>query len=386
MTTNAKGFNENLLTFLRMKNFRAFESLGLEFAPITIFVGPNNAGKSSILSALRVLSQTVQSVDWNVPLLLGDFGTFRDVVFGNNANKTLGLRLGMRIGARQHSFEVNFKYRAQRREIIQQNFTAYDNDDPVVRTTYSRARERQTIRTAGLGTEQTRPLKVSFFHFLPRLVNLDYDLAGNRAKRRISLPNAARLRDTDEFIAEATRKLQALQYLGPNREAPLRSYLFSGERPSTVSPGGKGAMDMLMADVFTRGTRKGALSRSVQFWLAKAEIASSLQIHALSDRQFDVRLKHPITGELENLADVGYGVSQVLPVLIAGYNLGSGATFMVEQPELHLHPKAQSELGDFFCSLYKKGVQSVVETHSEHLILRLQRHIAAGTMLLVIES
>lgn len=52
--------------------------------------------------------------------------------------------------------------------------------------------------------------------------------------------------------------------------------------------------------------------------------------------------------------------------------------FLLEQPELHLHPKAQAELGDFFADLYDSSVQTIIETHSEHLILRLQQHVAAG--------
>ena len=69
-------------------------------------------------------------------------------------------------------------------------------------------------------------------------------------------------------------------------------------------------------------------------------MASALEAHALSERQYDIKFQHPVTREVENLADVGFGVSQVLPVLVAGYNMQSGSVFMVEQPEFHLHPRA----------------------------------------------
>ena len=51
---------------------------------------------------------------------------------------------------------------------------------------------------------------------------------------------------------------------------------------------------------------------------------------------------------------------------------------MIEQPEIHLHPRAQAELGRFFATLYQRSVQSIIETHSEHLILRLQQYVANG--------
>jgi predicted ATPase len=80
------------------------------------------------------------------------------------------------------------------------------------------------------------------------------------------------------------------------------------------------------------------------------------------------------------LADVGYGVSQILPVLVGGYGLVRDALFIVEQPELHIHPKAQAEVGEFFCELVQNGIQSIVETHSEHLILRIQQKVALGEL------
>ena len=86
------------------------------------------------------------------------------------------------------------------------------------------------------------------------------------------------------------------------------------------------------------------------------------------------------TGEAENLADAGFGCSQILPILVAGLNCEPGSLLIIQQPEIHLHPKAQAELGSFLYMVAKKGVQLIVETHSEQLLLRLQSHIAAGDL------
>lgn len=135
---------------------------------------------------------------------------------------------------------------------------------------------------------------------------------------------------------------------------------------------------MLASDYLRRGRKKKELLSRVLLWMNKATIAKDFKFHLLSDRHFEVLVQHPLTLEFENLADVGYGSSQVLPVIAGGYNMPSESVFVVEQPELHLHPGAQSELGDFFRDLYDQKVQSLVETHSEHLILRLQTHVALG--------
>lgn len=115
-------------------------------------------------------------------------------------------------------------------------------------------------------------------------------------------------------------------------------------------------------------------------WLKAAGIAADVKVTWLSDRHFEVGIKHPVTGEVENILDVGRGTSQVLPVLIGGYRLRAGDTYLVEEPEIHLHPRAQASLGDFFCELTQRGVQSIVETHSEYLITRLQQHVASGAL------
>jgi predicted ATPase len=103
-------------------------------------------------------------------------------------------------------------------------------------------------------------------------------------------------------------------------------------------------------------------------------------IETLTPRHFEVLMRTPgYTREFHNLSDVGFGNSQILPILVEGY-LGSALTMVIEQPEIHLHPAAQLKLGDFFHDLVKAGKQVIVETHSEHLLLRLQTLVAKGEL------
>jgi predicted ATPase len=106
-----------MLNFLTLRNFRAFRHQHFDFSRINVFVGPNNSGKSSAISALNLLAQTQRDNDAYVPLLLrgqfDDLGTFHDVVHGNNPNTPLSLEFG--IG--NYSYHIDYKYRSQRREI-----------------------------------------------------------------------------------------------------------------------------------------------------------------------------------------------------------------------------------------------------------------------------
>jgi predicted ATPase len=77
-----------------------------------------------------------------------------------------------------------------------------------------------------------------------------------------------------------------------------------------------------------------------------------------------------------DLTDVGFGVSQILPIIVECLRMAEGETIILEQPEIHLHPSLQSKLADFFICMAKSGKNLVVETHSEHFINRLCLRIA----------
>ncbi len=87
----------------------------------------------------------------------------------------------------------------------------------------------------------------------------------------------------------------------------------------------------------------------------------------------------PAKGPMRNLIDVGYGVSQVLPVLTELFREDGPAMFLLQQPEVHLHPSAQAALGSLFCQAAANGRQLVVETHSDHLLDRVRLDVRDET-------
>lgn len=374
---------------LDLKNFRAFANCHVRFAPITVLVGPNNAGKSSILSALRMLSQTLRSVDPDTTLLLEELGSYRDIVHGNKTNLPIEICAEFSSDSRRIGFDLTYGYRVQRREVTLKKFEAYERSSsgeviPIMRTTYSEATRRQILRSfLGVPEEFLAKITVPFYHFLPRLNFLLWEKVAKKSGGKLRINKSSELPPKYSpiiirWVREVQSLLISLQYLGPFRENPKRNYPFSGERPSILESSGHGATDILMTDFFRRGKLKRELTKRVRLWLTRAGIADDIEVGAISDRQYDIRLRHPVTHESANLADVGFGASQILPVLIAGYDIAAGSLFSIEQPEIHLHPKAQAELGEFLGDMYSRKVQTVVETHSEHLIIRLQKKVALG--------
>ena len=90
----------------------------------------------------------------------------------------------------------------------------------------------------------------------------------------------------------------------------------------------------------------------------------------LDDTQKDL-VKLNVNGH--NISDVGFGVSQSLPILVEGLSMRNKQTLLLEQPEIHLHPKMQMRIADFLLSLAMQDKQVIVETHSDHIVNRLVR-------------
>ncbi|WP_438392336.1 AAA family ATPase [Caballeronia sp. DA-9] len=391
-----------MLEKLGLKNFKAFENESLDIRPITIFLGPNNSGKSSVLSAAKILSQTVTSYDVNVPLLLngalGDFGTYKDVVFTNN--RTRHIEISFTIRPKDEFFarapkqwvvddllhiKLKYKFRPTIREIIINEFEVYKGPHHALSCKYQSVSERYLVEKIG-GINVPPSIKsdlsadLRLFHFLPRSVYLP--------KHRIDPESALAnfltedhteiLRSVGRLCDPAFRFFNSLEYIGAMRQPPSRTYLFSGERNIKVGASGQHAASIIAMDSLRKGKKGKNIKSKIVDWLKKSGMASDIKLENLSDRHYELHIQNNHSKEFQNFADVGYGISQVIPVLVAGYNLTRGQTLMVEEPEIHLHPSAQAELGDFFLDLYNDGVKSIVESHSEYLVVRLQQHVAAG--------
>jgi predicted ATPase len=115
------------------------------------------------------------------------------------------------------------------------------------------------------------------------------------------------------------------------------------------------------------------MEERIATWLKRLGLISSFSVSALSDGNiFQVKVRKSPTSSEVLLSDVGFGVSQVLPVLVSCLYVPEGSTLILEQPEVHLHPTAQAELADFLIECAQEGrIQLLVESHSDDLLNRI---------------
>ena len=203
------------------------------------------------------------------------------------------------------------------------------------------------------------------------------------------------------LIAGATGYLDdfftsSLKYLGPLRDAPKPLYpLIPAADPYDVGLRGEHTASILDLHknkkieyipsanfnfpLIDRKKTTRTLETAVIDWLQYLDVAKFLKSRDQGKLGHELKVTLPESDSAYDLTHVGVGVSQVLPILVMGLLADTDSTLVFEQPELHLHPKVQTLLGDFFLSMALCNKQCIVETHSEYFIDRLRFRIAAAS-------
>jgi len=179
-----------------------------------------------------------------------------------------------------------------------------------------------------------------------------------------------------------------VRYLGANRAAPTA--LFALDAPSSWSEVGIDGSNVATAlsqygmtpISYWSPVEKQIVSRplldAVVEWMRYFGLVDNLSPMNYGKLGTFLELKAPGVERPLDLTAVGFGTSQVLPIVVQGLLTPRSGLFIVEQPEVHMHPKLQSRLAHFFFALSQTGVQCMVETHSDHLIDQLRLLIAKG--------
>jgi hypothetical protein len=193
-----------------------------------------------------------------------------------------------------------------------------------------------------------------------------------------------------DFSLALEQMLKSVCYLGPLRSRGERLYSWTGGEPANVGFAGEHSVSALLAAKERKintgyKKHKSPFQKLIAEQLQQLGIIDAFEVRQISSnrKEYEVKIKTPGAPDWVDLPDVGFGVSQVLPVVVQSFYAPTGSILFIEQPELHLHPGAQANLADLFIDVlnaYEAGqprlVQLIIETHSEHFLNRLQRRIA----------
>jgi predicted ATPase len=389
-----------VLTSLSVQNFKSWREIQeMQLKPITGLFGTNSSGKTSILQLLLMLKQTAESPDRAQVLNLGgddrsraNLGTFRDVVFrhGQELASSLSWKLPDEIRVMDPAQPRNPPLIASKTLSFSSEVTELKGGRLSVKQFAYRFADHcfRMERINETGTKYR--LEASGSSFEPRRSRGRPPVLAPPVKC-YGWPDQVRAAYQNvEFLADLELAFEQLfgrvYYLGPLREYPQRQYTWAGAQPVDMGQRGERVVDALLSArerelKVSPGPRKHkvTLEAYVAEWLKRLGLIHTFTVAPITPggNLYEVRVQKAVDSEQVLITDVGFGVSQVLPVLVLCYYVPEGSTLILEQPEIHLHPLVQAGLADVFIDAVKvRRIQILVESHSEHLLLRLQRRMA----------
>lgn len=395
-----------MLERLRIQNFKSWQDTGdMAFGSLTGFFGTNSSGKSSILQFLLMLKQTVESSDRSRVLHLGDehsyveLGTTYDILHNHEDPGVLDFSLTWQtpnifylkdIDRAEEYWDYepfNFKssiLRISDRIILQDfQYSQHSEKAGIEKIPFNEI-ENYLIgnyfiyhTNRNLAENYKREIKrsaISKFYYAPKYLSISLGDKSNE----VFVDN--------KWIYELENFFNRIYYLGPLREYPRRLYTWAGEQTQSVGNRGERAVDALLSSrnqgpTIDMGENqpKRTVEEHVAYWLKELGLIYSFKVQPIAPnrKEYEVRIQRTAESASVFLTDVGFGVSQILPVLVLLFYVPEGSTVILEQPEIHLHPAVQAGLADVFIDAIKRRkVQIILESHSEHLLQRLQRRIA----------
>lgn len=316
---------EAMLHMLRLQNYKCFENQELRFGSLTLLSGLNGTGKSSVIQAMLLLRQSYQQnlLRTTGLALNGDLvhiGTAQDALFEAAREDVIGFEIAMKNDSSKAIWRFKYDREADVLSLVPEESLILDN-----------------IYSSSLFGNN--------FHYLQA------ERVGPR-----------RFFETSDFLVRQGRQLgpageYTAQFLDTFRNEIIVNSSLS--HPNAVSL---------------------ALKDQVEAWLG--EISPGTRITVTSNTATDtVSLQYSfITGNQESntyrATNVGFGITYVLPILVAILSSNAGSLLLIENPEAHLHPRGQERMGELLTLAAANGIQTVVETHSDHVLngIRLAVH------------
>ena len=363
----------------------------IDVRPLTLLAGANSSGKSSIMQPLLLMKQTLESsYEPNALLLNGpnvQFTSLEQVLPKRILVRPQSLSIGLEI--KQNAFFIGFEnkhhatlttfFTVGKGSGFEVDYLNRQDEDGL--SVY-----RQGMKNEHLTADAPKMLMdvLALFHFGDDTL-IEWQVVRDRCFLQIDLkikrPDGSVLAQLEiKPSHDIEPKILEIIHLPGLRGHPARVY------PATaVGPSFPGTFDSYAASVIAdwQILDRQELLALLQQHLRSLGLTSTLDAKFISDTQVELRVGRTLASDandMVSIADVGIGVSQTLPVLVALLAAKPGQLVYLEQPEIHLHPRAQVAMAHILADAAKRGVRVVAETHSSLLLLGVQTLVAEGKL------
>lgn len=400
-----------MITQLDLRHFKCFSALKLPLRPLTLLSGTNASGKSSVLQSLAVLHQTIRDHEWSNRLMLNGtavrLGTVADVIDQVGGRRSLQIGIWVENNERRWHFEGERAEMSMKVKTVRIGDRAVDAagrlhrllpmddvrddkglDDDELGEIANRFAESQDglVLTFGMHSGTLLDDVVTMDPtYVEWILRDDFPVAVKNVVRR-----AQRRALKDAVISSRlARRLRDLCYLAAERLGPRDQY--PQEDPETaavVGPAGEHSASVL----YSRGERDvlpslvvhgvpPKISKQVEARMATFFPGFQLMVEPVSAASM-IRLgvRTSRATEFHRPSHTGFGLTQVLPIVVAALSIPKDGLLLVENPGVHLHPAGQAAMGAFLAEVSAAGIQVVLETHSDHVLNGVRRTVKDGKL------
>ena len=318
-----------MIDFIHLNHFKCFSKLDLPLGQLTLLTGRNATGKSSIIQSLLLLHQGLvgSGSSSNIPLN-GDIvslGAFADVLDGRSGRQSFSL------GISSNSYRLDWTFASEDKTTLVA---------PLMKVSDSR----------GWSKSQTDGVEIY---------------------AALNVPNSSR----DDAVI-LVGDLDSLIHVSTERIGPRETYSADPSGDEQLGPRGEYTAwflhrngDREVAESLRLPDTPPQLIRQTEAWLAHFFPGVAFEVERIRDTNLlTLRFRTSSQDNFHRPSNVGYGLSHLLPVLVGGLGVKPGSMFIVENPEAHLHPSAQAEIGSFLAAVAAAGAQVLIETHSDHVL------------------
>lgn len=386
-----------------LTNFKKFENIDVPLnSPVTVILGENSSGKSSILKSILGLKQTISGSNeyesWAAQGEYVDLGTYPDYVHKRDIKEPFSIEVTLEISktllprltkSSTLTMKLTYDYESATSQARFLSITARFGETTDHSWSLTRQKTRQTYKLA---------MSDALIHTLEKIYLQNSRSTSGIKEKNLIFQHVEKLQfklsTTNKELDIYTKIVQqtisvlsnyldkSLFYLGPLRSSPSRSYFRSSH---SVAVGVKGEYTPNVLATLENRNRKvthGISSyrksyESFQKWLkmvfpnheAKTKTTEEVVKLKISNKK---TIDYQSSEKSDTITDVGFGFSQVFPILVQAAVMPENSILIIEQPELHLHPLAQTRLASVVAEAALQGKRFIIETHSEHFIRGLQ--------------
>lgn len=385
---------------LSVKNFKCFNDSEIDFSKLNIFTGTNSSGKSSMLDAILTAAQSANHFPFKLSpngkyVIMGDY-----YEFAKNHNLTKPIEISLKLVEAKKIIEYHTTWANDesikmpilealeaRTDDLRLSLFKDKNYQVHIECDEAAFKKSKSYKEAQILTEFINKMTDGqlYSRFAEKFKNIDVKISTNTVDFNVNNLEdigGILIKSKRQFVDFALTPIERsmsefdsnFNYISSFRLRPERTYTQSSQS-DFVKANGDNAIDQ----IFQWKAMKSPKFKELIKELRNLQLMNTLTINKLRGGRYEVRVKARLHGAWASLVDVGFGISQFLPIIVADLQLRKDSTLMIDQPEIHLHPSAQAQLADYFIRQVKSNNKRYfIETHSEYILNRLRASIVKG--------